>query len=526
MATPSEPKINILLVDDRPENLLVLEAILDELDQHLIRASSGEEALGRLLQQDFAVVLLDVQMEGLNGFETARLIRARERSKHTPIIFITAFESDELSPAKAYSLGAVDYLIKPLVPEVLRAKVEVFVNLFRRTEQVRQLERREYERRLTEVTLRERADRLAEANRQKDQFLTMLAHELRNPLGPIRNSVQIIRLLDSANPGLRQAREVIDRQVQHLSHMVDDLLDVSRITRGKVQLHPERLDLGQLARTAAEDYRPALEKAGLNLALEIPQVPVWVLGDPTRLAQILNNLLDNAIKFSIRGGITVRVWADEEKREAVLSVRDEGIGIDPEVMPRLFDAFAQADRSLDRTRGGLGLGLALVRGLAELHGGKVQAFSAGPGRGAEFTVRLPLQGEPAVLSPGPSPSPHPGKHTRVLIIEDHRDGAESLRTLLELLGHEVRVAYSGPEGVRAAGDWQPDVVLCDIGLPGLDGYGVARELRLNPTTARVRLLALTGYGSDEARRRSQQAGFDRHLVKPVDPDELVRLLVS
>jgi signal transduction histidine kinase len=526
MTVSSEAKVNILLVDDRQENLLVLEVILGELGQNFVRASSGKEALDHILRDDFAVVLLDVQMQGLDGFETARRIRAQERSRHLPIIFLTAFESNEFSPAKAYTLGAVDYLVKPLVPEILRAKVDVFVNLFRRTEEVRELERREFERRLAEERLRERAERLDEANRQKDQFLAMLAHELRNPLGPIRNAVQIMNLLGPAHRDLHQAREVVERQVEHLARLVDELLDVSRITRGKMQLHPQRLDLGQVTRTAAEDYRPVLTQAGLSLRLDVPLTPAWVMGDATRLTQILNNLLDNAIKFSEgKGDVTVKVTADGVGRQAVLSVHDDGVGIEPEVLPRLFDIFSQADRSLDRSHGGLGLGLALVKGLAELHGGTVEAFSAGPGRGAEITVRLPLQDEPAALSQTPSSPPLAEKPSRVLVIEDHQDAANCLRLLLELLGHQVQVAYTGPDGVQAAKEWQPDIVVCDIGLPGLDGYGVARELRRNPDTAQVRLLALTGYGTEEDRRRSYQAGFDLHLVKPVDPHELLKVLV-
>ena len=526
MTDSAEANVNILLVDDRPENLLVLEVILDELGQNLVRASSGAEALEHLNREDFAVVLLDVQMQGLDGFETARRMRARERSRHLPIIFLTAYESNEFPPAKAYTLGAVDYLVKPLVPEILRAKVEVFVNLFRRTEQVRQLERREFEQRLAEETLRERAERLNESNRQKDQFLAMLAHELRNPLGPIRNAVQIMKLVGPTHADTQKAREVVERQVEHLTRLVDELLDVSRLTRGKMQLRTQRLDLAQVTRTAAEDYRPVLAQAGLTLRLDVPTIPVWVMGDVTRLTQILNNLLDNAIKFSEgKGEVAVRVTADAAKRQAVLSVRDQGVGIEPEVMPRLFDVFSQADHSLARSRGGLGLGLTLVKGLAELHGGTVEAFSAGPGRGAEITVRLPLQDEPAALSQTPPSPPQAGKSFRILVIEDHQDAANSLRVLLELLGHQVRVAYTGPDGVQAAKEWQPDIVVCDIGLPGLDGYGVARELRRNPDTAQVRLLALTGYGTEEDRRRSYQAGFDLHLVKPVDPHELLKVLV-
>jgi CheY-like chemotaxis protein len=254
-------------------------------------------------------------------------------------------------------------------------------------------------------------------------------------------------------------------------------------------------------------------------------VPVWVEGDPTRLAQVLDNLLENAVKFTPRGGsVMVRLAADPGRGQAVLAVRDTGSGIAPDLLPRLFEPFAQADRSLDRSQGGLGLGLALVKGLVELHGGEVHAASGGPGRGAEFEVRLPMQPEPAALSRMPQAPPPKDKKLRVLVVEDNRDAADSLRLLLELYGYDVTVAYTGPAGVEAAKRWQPDVVLCDIGLPGLDGYEVARELRRHPSTARARMIAVTGYGGDQERARSRAAGFDAHLTKPADPTALHELL--
>jgi PAS domain S-box-containing protein len=626
-------QVNILLVDDHEASLLALEVILQPLGQNLVKARTGKQALHLLREHDFAVVLLDIRLGDMNGFEVAQTLRAQQRSQHTPIIFLTAYESEDFPPAKAYTLGAVDYLVKPLVPEILRAKVAVFIDLFQNL-RLRQSERRlrallenawdgvsllapdgtvlenipdnlhrlgysqeEYighrgfefihpddqpavqeamaqllqvpgakskrqyrlrrkdgswcwveaigtnllhdpavravvvnyrdidSQKQLEYELRRQAEELAEAHRQKDQFLAMLAHELRNPLAPLLTGLHILRQPQTTPEAQEQTRAMMERQLHHVSHLVDDLLDVSRILRGKVQLRRERLDLGKLVRTEAEDRRAVLEQAGLDLLLNIPTTPVWVMGDPTRLTQVLNNLLDNATKFADRGRkVTVQLAADVEGRQAILSVRDEGIGIEPELLSRLFSPFLQADRSLDRPRGGLGLGLALVKGLAELHGGTVEASSTGPGRGAEFTVRLPLEREPPALSEAPAAAPTPGKHLHILVVEDNQDAATSLRLLLELLGHEVQVAYTGPDGVAAARQWRPDVVLCDIGLPGLDGYGVARELRLNPTTARVRLLALTGYGAEEDHRLSREAGFDHHLVKPADPMELQRLL--
>ena len=382
------------------------------------------------------------------------------------------------------------------------------------------------ERRITERTseVARANEALREADRRKDEFLAMLAHELRNPLAPIRTGLQIIKKPDSDLHAVEKARTTMERQLGHMTRIVDDLLDVSRITRGKIALRRERLDLARLARDSTDDHRPAFEQPGLTLAADVPETPVWVMGDSTRLAQVLDNLLHNAAKFTDRGGkVTVRVVLDGDRRQAVLSVSDTGTGIEPEMLPRLFDAFAQADRSLERSKGGLGLGLTLVKGLVELHGGEVGAASAGPGRGAEFSVRLPVQPEPPALSKMSAAPTHATARLRILVVEDNRDSADMLRVLLELCGYEVAVAYTGPAGVQAAKEWRPDVVLCDIGLPGMDGYGVVGELRRHPATAAARVIAVTGYGTDDDRRKSQEAGFDQHLTKPVDPDVLERM---
>jgi PAS domain S-box-containing protein len=373
-----------------------------------------------------------------------------------------------------------------------------------------------------DVTEQQRAEQeLREANRRKDEFLAMLAHELRNPLAPVLNAVQLLRQ-PGANTAVHDwARDVLERQTRHLARIVDDLLDVSRLTRGKVSLRRERLDLSRLVRDAAEDHRGALERAGLALALPRPDRPLWVEGDPTRLAQVLANLLQNAAKFTPAGGrVEVSVAAESDGRHAAVTVRDTGQGIEPALLPQLFEPLTQADRSLARTPGGLGLGLSLVKGLVELHGGTVTAASGGPGRGAEFTFRLPLAAGPAPSATQAAAPSRQVARRRVLVVEDNPDTAESLRMLVELWGHEVRVAGTGPDGVEEARRFRPDVVLCDIGLPGLDGYGVARELRRHTATAGARLVAVTGYGTDDDRRRSREAGFDLHLVKPVGPEEL------
>ena len=328
------------------------------------------------------------------------------------------------------------------------------------------------ERRTTEEALKE-------ADRHKDEFLAMLAHELRNPLGPIRNAVQVLKLLGPPHREQAQVCGMIERQVTHLARLVDDLLDVSRISRGKILLRKVQLDLVPLVRTAVEDHRSLLEGTGLKLSGDLLEEPLWMIGDPTRLAQVVGNLLQNANKFTDAGGnVTVRLRADLESGTAVLTVQDTGIGMEADLLGRLFEPFRQADRSLDRSRGGLGLGLALVKGLVELHGGSVRSASAGLGLGSEITITLPLCKRLSPLEESRSPRAVRGKSLQVLVIEDNRDAAESLRLLLQLFGHQVTVAFTGTAGVEVARQLRPDVVLCDIGLPGgLDGYGVARALR-------------------------------------------------
>ena len=355
---------------------------------------------------------------------------------------------------------------------------------------------------------------LMEANRRKDRFLAMLAHELRNPLAPIRNALHILRLHPDEAVTTERAQQMMERQVRHLAQIVDDLLDVSRITQGKITLHQERLDLTRLIRQSAEDRRGLLNTAGLRLDMQLPQMPVWVKGDSTRLAQVLGNVLDNAKKFTPNGGtVTICLTVDTQEQQAVIVVRDTGIGIEVDILPHIFETFAQADRSLDRSRGGLGLGLAVAKGLLELHNGTIEATSEGSGCGTQVTIRLACESE---LSANTEPT-LTKTHIRILVVEDNRDAAESLRILLELCGYEVTVAFTGLEGVKAAETLRPDIVLCDIGLPEMDGFDVARTLRRNPETAVARLIAVTGYAAQEDRQRSLAAGFDVHLVKPVDP---------
>jgi PAS domain S-box-containing protein len=378
----------------------------------------------------------------------------------------------------------------------------------------------------TDVTERRQAEEaLQDAARAKDEFLAMLAHELRNPLGALRNSLEVLRRAGSGEARER-ALGVAERQVAHQVRMVDDLLDVSRLTRDKVELHRRPLDLAALIAEVAEDYRPAFNDREVALKTSIPREAVPVEADPTRLAQVVGNLLANSLKFTEAGG-----WVDVRlavrKGFAEITVRDDGHGIAPELLPRVFETFAQGDQSLARTPGGLGLGLALVKGLVELHGGSVTARSGGLGRGAEFIVRLPLTKAvtPEAAMPLPTiPEALTVRPRSVLVVEDIPDAAETLRDLLELAGHEVHVASNGALGLDAVWEHHPEVVLCDIGLPEIDGYELARRVRARQNGYRPFLVAVTGYGQDTDRERARAAGFDAHLVKPVRPEELLQLL--
>lgn len=911
-------KVNVLLVDDQPSNLLTLEALLGGADLNLVRAQSGEQALLRVLDDDYAAILMDVQMPGLGGFETAELIRERDRSRHTPILFLTAFQSDEAQVARGYALGAVDFLSKPIVPAVLRAKVAVFVELYLKTEQIREqaerlvdTQRQAHERaladerrrwevdRLREEAAREKrtaealaqkareleqsiaerliaeeqlwqrttqqeivvelgqlaldgpnldvllseavaglarglgtdfarvmeldaaserltlraghgcwpegaewseeaegsaslagitlsagepviiddlgtdarfaipgrllelgivsglsvvlpgrdrpfgtlgafstrtrtfsrddvhfhqavanvvaaaiqrrrdeadlaavrdeleiqladmtrlhtlneqlsgslelpevlervleavtglqgADRgvvtlydpdrrtmptaasigfepdqladggngtgplafegtpdafsggtlvadvesivavpvvathvrvarrvgcrtvcitpllihggdfvgtiatyfprvyrpsdretglvelyarqaaasienarlyreLREADRRKGEFLAMLGHELRNPLSPILNAVHLFGLPGTTTKDLEYAMPVVERQVRHLARLVDDLLDVSRINTGKVELRPSRFDLREATARALETSRPILEEKNHTLTLEMLEEPLPLLADATRLEQVLGNLLNNAAKYTEPGG-RIELEVRREGDEGVVRVRDNGIGMDPEVLARIFDLFAQADRSLDRSQGGLGIGLTLARRLVEMHGGSLQAKSEGLGLGSEFSVRLPLAKAPSGLSKPSASEPRPAfveRPRRVLIVDDNIDGARLLARILDAGGHLTTLAHDGVQALAIARGAQPDAILLDIGLPGMDGYEVARRLRQTEGLQRVLLIAVTGYGQDRDRARSIDAGFDYHLVKPVDVSSIRELI--
>ena len=524
--------VNILLVDDQPAKLLTYEAMLDQLGANLIKASSGREALEQLLKQEITLVLMDVSMPDLDGFELAEIIREHPRFRKTAIIFVSAVHLTDMDRLKGYASGAVDYVAVPVQAELLRAKVSVFTELRRKTIEAERLAR-ELERRVSERTaeleasterLRELAEELRAADRRKDEFLALLAHELRNPLAPVLNAVAIMRARALADTELVWCRDIIERQAFQLTRLVDDLLDVSRISRGKVRLRFEPVELSAVLRGAVETSQPIVDAQRHDLRISQPMQPVVVNGDSARLVQVVANLINNAAKFQEAGGkIDVTVVA--ENGAAHITVSDRGFGIDEALLPRVFEPFTQGNPALDRTQGGLGIGLYLVRNIVDLHGGSVVAVSEGPGRGATFAVDLPLmQQQSRAGSEVPVTRAAPATARRVLVVDDNPDGGESLVALLALNGYDAELAGDGPAALEMAAKNPPDIILLDIGLPGMDGYEVCRLLR-EQGHEDAAIIALTGYGQHD-RGRLDIHGFDNYIVKPCPLPELLRILDS
>ncbi len=383
------------------------------------------------------------------------------------------------------------------------------------------------ERKRDEDELRQLATELSETDRRKDEFLATLAHELRNPLAPIRNGLQLMKLVGGQDATIERARALMERQLTQMVRLVDDLMDVSRISRGKLELRKERVPLATILKSAVETSRPLIGQMGHELTIKLPKEALIVDGDMTRLAQVFLNLLNNAAKYSDRGG-HIQLNVERQGNEAVVSVTDTGIGIAADQLPRVFEMFTQLGGALERSQGGLGIGLTLVKRLVDMHGGSVEARSEGPGMGSEFVVRLPLVIEasrPQALG-AEDESAATMASLRILIVDDNRDGADSLSEMLKILGNDTRTAYDGQQGVDMAGVYCPDVILLDIGLPKLNGYQACRLIREQPWGKEVMLIAVTGWGQAEDRRRSQEAGFDHHMVKPVDPQALVKMLAE
>ncbi|MGZ5094371.1 MAG: response regulator [Burkholderiales bacterium] len=573
----AEDKVNILLVDDQPARLMSYDAILGVLGQNLIQARSGTEALQRLMDIDVAAILLDVNMPGMDGFETAAMIHQHPRFEKIPIIFVTAVHVTDLDQLKGYQLGAVDYVYVPVVPEILRGKVEVLVQLYRQRRELERLNRQlgeanedlaranaalqaEKARELEalnvtlaqanselahanrtlqgEVAERERAQEALEAaDRRKDDFLAMLSHELRNPLAAIQGAIELMQLKKLDDTQLVWARDVLARQNRHLSRLIDDLLDVSRITRGKLTLHTEPVELREVMEHALETVRPLMESRRHQLTVSISNVPLHVRGDAVRLSQVMCNLLTNAAKYTDEGGKVELTLASEAgtgsgNDQAIVRVQDNGRGIPNEVLSRLFEPSTHEERLNSGEHGGLGIGLIVVRGLVQMHGGSVEARSEGAGRGSMFTVRLPLlSAEEFKMTVAPTrdamaAEPAAASSLRILVVDDNQDSACSMTLLLELQGHEVQVAHAGQVALRMAQESTPDVILLDIGMPGMNGYEVARQLRAQAAFADTLLVAVTGYGRASDVKQTESAGFDHHLVKPIDYEKLQSLLAA
>ncbi|HSS48994.1 MAG TPA: ATP-binding protein [Thermoanaerobaculia bacterium] len=492
--------------------------LLSSMDVLSQACSSPEDLFRQIMAGAGAVVIAD---EALQPHTTAGLLEVLASQppwSDLPLLVFTRGESSEHILELLAPLGNATLLERPVRLSTLASAVKAALRARRRQYEVRDL-----------------LERQAEADRRKDEFLAMLGHELRNPMAAIRNALWVLDQVGSKDEQAIRQRETIQRQTRHLVRMVDDLLDVSRVTLGKIILKRHAVDLREVAERCLTDLGMASLAAGKGLTLTVETQSVTVLGDPVRLEQVLCNLLQNAIKYTPQGGhLTISVQT--EGAEGVVRVKDTGIGLSPEMLQTIFEPFAQVESSRQRSEGGLGLGLPLVRSLVALHGGRVEALSAGPARGSEFIVHFPLlrvEEKPRSLVRKPAPAarvpqdPGVGLHLlHVLVVEDNHDGRESLRDLLEIWGHEVTLAEDGPEGVDKALSVHPDVALVDIGLPGLDGNEVARRIRSALGSDEISLIAMTGYGQPEDRRRALQAGFDRYLVKPVDPAILSQLLAE
>ncbi|WP_412069258.1 PAS domain S-box protein [Rubrivirga sp. IMCC43871] len=522
---------------------LILLAIEDVTEARLARYEMevSEQRYRRLFESARdGILILDARTMSVidaNPYMSELLGYTKEEFEGKQLWEIGLFRDKSESEAAVRTLrteGYVRYEDLPLQTEHGGVQeVEFICNVYREdSSDVAQCNIRDITSRLQmERQIQAQARELADAGRRKDEFLAMLSHELRNPMAPIFSALHLIGQSDGENALQREARGVIERQVRHLSRLTDDLLEVSRITTGRVRLHTERVDLNGVVARAVERVQPLIERRGQVLSVARPRGPLWLHADATRLEQVVGNLLDNASKYNDDGG---HVWlevgseagADGASGSAVVRVRDDGIGMAPSLVPRIFDLFTQADKSLDRSKGGLGIGLALVKNLVELHRGTAEAHSDGLGRGSTFVIRLPLADGRAPESASEDPTTITADSLRVLVVDDNEDAARMSAMLLRMWGHEVRVAHDGPAALERAAGFHPHVILLDIGLPGMDGYEVARHVRQTSHLQSTRLVAVTGYGQDSDRRRSEEAGFDVHLTKPVEPAVLKGLLAG
>ena len=528
MTVPKTDPIYFLLVDDLAENLLALEALLRRDNLVLLKARSGHEALELLLTHEISLALLDVQMPNMDGFELAELMRGTERTRRVPIIFLTAGNADRQRRFRGYEAGAVDFLQKPIEADVLKSKADVFFSLARQQQQLAhqrdtlRVTNGENERLLAESLLS--SDALKEADRRKDEFLATLAHELRNPLAPIRNGLQILRMAPDG-PQSEEVRGMMDRQLTHLVRLIDDLLDVSRVSKGKIDLRLERISLQAALQSAIETSQPLIDAAHHKLTLDVPEEPLMLNADITRIAQVISNLLNNAAKYTPDGG-KIRLSARREGRDVLLTVADNGLGIPGDMLPKVFDLFTQVDRHLERSKGGLGIGLALVQRLVDMHGGSITAESAGLNNGSAFTLRLPLalDAEADAVAAAAPAGLTVARPLEILVVDDNIDSAKTTGWMIEMLGHMPVIANDGLEALNMARAHVPDIILLDIGLPGMNGYDVCRELRKDARFDNTVLIAQTGWGQARDKKLAVEAGFNHYLVKPVDFKEFSALL--
>ncbi len=622
-----QPEARILLVDDDEAKRYTIAKPLERAGFELVQAACGADAL-RLVASFPDLVILDVKLPDLSGFEVCRRIKSDPNTSSIPVLHISSTFVDIEDKVHGLDCGADGYLTSVAEPLELIATVRALLRA-RKAEDAASLSTRQWQttfdaisdgamlldssgmvvqvnrtverilecpwvelighdiaslfgesenpqeslfskmlasrdreatdlslgtrwlhvtldpvrdaagnikgalclisditdRKSMETQLLRQAERLQEASQRKDEFLAMLAHELRNPLAPLAHTLEIIHRQTKGNQLIEDAVVVAKRQIQHMSRLLEDLLDVSRITRGTVDLRKRPLDFNTIVGHAVETTLPLFEAHKHELAVALAKAPLIVNGDPTRLEQIVSNLLTNAAKYTEPGG-QINVSLAAEDRRAVLKVKDNGIGISPDLRHQIFDLFVQADHSLDRAHGGLGIGLTLVRSLVELHGGEISVHSAGPGQGSEFTLRIPLvdvvAGETLVTA-SEEPRP-PRRPMRILVADDNRDSARTLARVLELRGDEVFCTFDGPSTIEFVNHNAPDAVLLDIGLPGMDGYQVAEQLRRQWSSDRLKLIAVTGYGGDADLRRGRNSGFDHYLLKPLDLDNLAKVL--
>ncbi|MEO8315749.1 MAG: response regulator [Pseudomonadota bacterium] len=557
-------RVNILLVDDQPARLMSYDSVLESLGHNLVCAHSGPDALQRIMGMDFALILLDVSMPGMDGFETAAMIHDHPRFERTPIIFVTGVHDTEFDRLRGYKLGAVDYVSVPVVPEILRSKVAVLIelhckrrdlqvlnqsleeankaledaNLNLQLEKARELEalnlslqasNRELEHANAalhgQIAERNRVElALKEADRRKDEFLAILAHELRNPLAAASAAARLLSK-QGLNPEVStMACGAVQRQVGHMARLLDDLLDVSRISHGRMRLQMASVDVCDIVRSAVDMVRPQMEAKQQTLEVKLVDCPAPVTADAVRLTQVVANLLNNSAKYTPAGGrIELQVKGGDDIIAVV--VRDDGMGIAPSMLDHVFDMFSQAGRSSSEAQGGLGIGLTLVKGLMKLHNGQVRALSAGDGQGSEFIITLPRERAVQSTVKELPPSAEEGiQPLRILVADDNVDSAMSWSLLIEDGGHEVVTAYDGLAALESAEKFRPQVALLDVGMPHLDGYEVARRIRASAWGRDTWLIAVTGWGQAKDRAMAGEAGFDEHFTKPLDPDQLTRTL--